>query len=161
MASVAVDNALGSGVARFRRRRWLPETIPWVTFTTPEVGQIGLTEAQAAGVKGARVSELAMGSVDRAVAVDATEGFIKLIAGPRPVTRSLGGGRLLGATVVGERAGELLGELTLMASTAMFVGRLAQVPHAYPTWSSALGQAASQFFTDAVTGATARSPRAG
>ena len=41
MASVAVDNALGSGMARFRRRRWLPETIPWVTFTTPEVGQIG------------------------------------------------------------------------------------------------------------------------
>jgi pyruvate/2-oxoglutarate dehydrogenase complex dihydrolipoamide dehydrogenase (E3) component len=160
MAQVAVSNALGVGMARFRKQTWRTEHVPWVTFTTPEVGQVGWTEAQAADVKGARVATLSMGEVDRAVATGRTHGFIKLIAAPRPIVGNLGGGKLIGATVVADRAGELVGELALAVRTSMFVGRLAQTVHPYPTWSMAISQAATQFFTDAFTGKSARPPAA-
>ena len=55
------------------------------------------------------------------------------------------GGRLVGATVVGERAGELISELSLLAQVGAFTGRLAQAIHPYPTWSMALQQTAAQF----------------
>lgn len=48
-----------------------------------------------------------------------------------------GGGRILGATVVAERGGELVHEAALAMQTRMFTGRLAQAVHAYPTWSMA------------------------
>jgi pyruvate/2-oxoglutarate dehydrogenase complex dihydrolipoamide dehydrogenase (E3) component len=158
MASVAVDNALGSGTARLRKRVWDPAAIGWVTFTDPEVAQIGVTEAEAVAIKGARVSEVSMNEVDRAIAVGRTDGFIKLIAAPRKIIGNAGGGRLIGATVVAERAGELAGELALACGTGMFTGRLAQAVHPYPTWSMAVSQAASQFFTDAYSGRRARKP---
>jgi pyruvate/2-oxoglutarate dehydrogenase complex dihydrolipoamide dehydrogenase (E3) component len=159
MAALAVDNALRAGAARVRPQRFDPVSVPSVTFTSPEVGQVGITEARATRLRGARVAELPMGHVDRARAADRTEGFVKLIAVPRRIVGNLGGGRLLGATVVGERAGELASELALAHRTGMFVGRLAQVVHPYPTWSTAISQAATQFFTDAFTGMSARPPR--
>ena len=100
-----------------------------------------------------------MAELDRAIAVGKTDGFIKLIAGPRRGLRNAGGGRLLGATVVADRAGELLGELGLAARTNMFVGRLVQTIHAYPTWSLGIAQTASQFFTDTISGSGARPAR--
>ncbi len=95
---------------------------------------------------GARVAFLPMSGVDRALAADRTEGFVKLIAGPRGVLGESGGGRLLGATIVAPRAGEMVHEVVLAMSTKMFTGRLAQAVHAYPTWSTAIRQAAAQFF---------------
>ena len=159
MAEVAVSNALGGGLARLRKRVWEPRHVPWVTFTSPEVGQLGVTEAQATEVRGARVATIDASQIDRAVAAGRTEGFIKLIAGPRRVGGSIGGGRLIGATVVADRAGELISELALAARTGMFVGRLAQTAHPYPAWSMGIQQAATQFFTDAFTGRSARPPR--
>jgi len=87
-----------------------------------------------------------MSEVDRAVIADATTGFVKLIAGPRRILGNTGGGRLLGATVVARRAGELINELALARATGMFTGRLAQTAHAYPGWSLAIQQTAAQFF---------------
>ena len=58
----------------------------------------------------------------------------------------LAGGRLVGATVVALTGGELIHEAALAMQTNMFVGRLAQTTHAYPTWSMAIQQAALQFF---------------
>jgi pyruvate/2-oxoglutarate dehydrogenase complex dihydrolipoamide dehydrogenase (E3) component len=116
-------------------------------FTDPEVAQAGLTEEQAAArVPGARVAYLPMREVDRAVTAGRTEGFIKIIAGPRRITGSLGGGRVLGATIVASRAGEMIGELALAMRTGMFTGRLAQTTHVYPAWSLGIQQAAAQFF---------------
>ncbi|MGH9104804.1 MAG: NAD(P)/FAD-dependent oxidoreductase, partial [Acidimicrobiales bacterium] len=89
---------------------------------------------------------VAMADVDRAVTAGRTEGFVKLIAGPRPLLRDVGGGRLLGATIVCPRAGEMVHEVARAMHTNMFTGRLAQAVHAYPTWSTALRQAAAQFF---------------
>jgi pyruvate/2-oxoglutarate dehydrogenase complex dihydrolipoamide dehydrogenase (E3) component len=84
-----------------------------------------------------------------------TRGFVKLIAGPRRLLRNAGGGRLLGATVVAPTGGELIHEAALAMRTRMFTGRLAQTTHAYPTWSTAIQQAAAQFFFE-LDGRTAR-----
>lgn len=139
--SLAATNALSPlPVLRFR-----PEFVPWVTFTNPEVAHVGLTEAEAVR-HGARVAYLPMDEVDRAIAADRTRGFVKLIVGPRFGLRNLGGGRLLGATIVAERAGEMLQEIVLAMRSSMFPARLALTIHPYPTWSTAVQQAAAQFF---------------
>jgi pyruvate/2-oxoglutarate dehydrogenase complex dihydrolipoamide dehydrogenase (E3) component len=144
MGRLAARNAL--------RRRWSPpgafdtSATPWVVFTSPEVAQVGLTEAQAASHRGARVACLPMREADRAITAGRTEGFIKIIAGPRQGLGNTGGGRVLGATVVAARAGEMIHEPALAMRTGMFTGRLAQTVHAYPTWSLAIQQAAAQFF---------------
>jgi len=144
MALVAVRNAL-SPWSKLRRRRFDPSTVPWVTFTSPEVGRVGMTEAEAVD-HGGRVAYLPMSELDRAVAVGETRGFVKLIAGPRALLRDTAGGRLLGATTVASVGGELVHEVALAMQTNAFTGRLAQTVHAYPTWSMAVQQAAAQFF---------------
>jgi pyruvate/2-oxoglutarate dehydrogenase complex dihydrolipoamide dehydrogenase (E3) component len=144
MGRIAARNAL-----RKHRpaERFSTAGIPWAVFTDPEVAQAGLTEEQAAArVPGARVACLPMSEVDRAVTAGRTEGFIKIIAGPRLLTRGLGGGRVLGATIVAPRAGDTIGEIALAMRAGMFTGRLAQATRAYPTWSLAVQQAAAQFF---------------
>jgi pyruvate/2-oxoglutarate dehydrogenase complex dihydrolipoamide dehydrogenase (E3) component len=141
MGRIAAGNALGR-----RRRRYDAGLIASVVFTEPEVASIGPTVAELKGRH--RVARLPMTAVDRAVAARATDGFVQLVAGPRPILRNLGGGRLLAATIVAERAGELISEAALAVQTGMFVGRLAQTVHPYPTWSTALRQAAAQFFME-------------
>lgn len=137
--------AVGNALSRFRHQRFDGAAIPWVTFTDPEVGRVGMTEAGASAHRG-RVAYLPLAEVDRAVTAGATRGFIKLIAGPRRVLGSVGGGQVLGATIVAERGGELSDEVALAMRTRMFAGRLAQTVHAYPTWSWALQKAAAQLF---------------
>jgi pyruvate/2-oxoglutarate dehydrogenase complex dihydrolipoamide dehydrogenase (E3) component len=156
MGRLAARNAL--------RRPWSPPgtfktaAIPWVVFTDPEVAQVGLTEAEAATHAGARVAWLPVREADRAVTAGRTEGFVKIIAGRRGVLGNAGGGRVLGATIVAARAGEVIHEPALAMRTGMFTGRLAQVTHAYPTWSLAIQQAAAQFFGE-FGGRTARNAR--
>lgn len=146
MGWIAAANAL-SKVARVRRFRFSTAAIPWATFTSPEVGRVGLTEAEAAGrYPGARVAFLPFEHVDRALATGHTDGFVKLIAVPRRVIGHLAGGRLVGATVVGPTGGDVVHEAALAVQTRMLVGRLAQTTHAYPTWAATVQQAALQFF---------------
>lgn len=144
MARIAVHNAL-SRSARLSRQRFDPAPIPWVTFTTPEVARVGMTETEAAAHHG-RVAHLPLDAVDRAIVTGATAGFVKVIAGPRRGLGNLGGGRILGATIVAPTAGEMIHEPALAMRAGMFTGRLAQTTHAYPTWSTAVQQAAAQFF---------------
>jgi pyruvate/2-oxoglutarate dehydrogenase complex dihydrolipoamide dehydrogenase (E3) component len=155
MGFVAARNALGP--RRRRRQRFDPTLIPWVTFTAPEVGRVGMTEADASE-RGGRVAYLPLDAVDRAITSGDTRGFVKLIAGPRRLLRNAGGGRLLGATVVAPTGGELIHEAALAMRTRMFTGRLAQTTHAYPTWSTAIQQAAAQFFFE-LDGRSARPAR--
>jgi pyruvate/2-oxoglutarate dehydrogenase complex dihydrolipoamide dehydrogenase (E3) component len=154
MGRLAVGNALRKGVRGRFRTSW----IPWVTLTSPEVARIGMTEAEAAG-HGGRVAELPMSEMDRAITDGQTDGFVKLISGPKPLTRSLYGGQVLGATIVAPRAGEMIHEIALVMRTKAFTGRLAQTVHAYPTWSYAIQKAAGQFF-GVVEGREARPARA-
>ncbi len=160
MGWVAACNAL-SKVARVRSFRFDPTNVPWATFTSPEVGRVGLTEDEAAEVHPrARVAYLPLEHVDRAVAVGAEHGFVKLIAAPKLGLGHLGGGRLVGATVVAPTGGDLIHEAALAMQTNMLVGRLAQTTHAYPTWAMGMQQAALQFFGP-VSGLRARPVRTG
>lgn len=146
MGFVAANNATRASLlrpaAKIDRR-----VVPRVTFTDPEVASAGMTESEAASV-GGRVAEVRFDHVDRAITSGQEAGFVKLIAGPRPVLRSVGGGQLLSATIVGPRAGEMVAEVALAMRTHAFTGRLAQTIHAHPTWSMAVQQAATGFFFD-------------
>ncbi len=156
MAFIAVRNAL-SPWSRLRKQTFDAATVPWATFTAPEVGRVGMSEAESVD-HGGRVAYLPITEVDRAVATGQMAGFIKLIAGPRPVLRGAGGGRLLGATAVAAIGGELVHEVALAMRTKMFTGRLAQAVHTYPTWSMAIQKAAAQFFFE-IEGREARPAR--
>jgi pyruvate/2-oxoglutarate dehydrogenase complex dihydrolipoamide dehydrogenase (E3) component len=150
MGRVAGGNAVGRVPLAFREK-----FVPWVTFTDPEVARVGLSEAQAADThKGARVVELPMTELDRARTADRTDGFVKIVVGPRKLVGNLAGGRILGATIVAERAGEMIAEVVLAMRTGMFPARLGQTSHAYPTWSGGVQQAVGQLF-----GIGGRSPR--
>ncbi len=139
--------AAGNALSRLPYRRFHDEWMPTVTFTDPEVARVGLTEAEAAG-RGARVAYLPMAEVDRAVTSGRTDGYVKLVVGPRSGTRHLAGGRLLGAIVVAARAGEMIALPTLVLRTGMLPARLALTTQAYPTWTTAVQQAAAQLFIE-------------
>jgi len=129
----AVRNALLPGHAR-----GLPEAVPEITFTVPEVAHVGFTEEAARARFGAQVqaSSMELARVDRAVSEDDTIGLVKLIAHRN--------GRVLGATIVGERAGESLAEVGLALSTQMTLSALAASIHPYPTYNSAIQLLATQ-----------------
>lgn len=152
MGRLAAANALGRGPRGRFREDWIPQVI----FTDPEVARVGAVEADAPSRS--RVAYLPLAEVDRAVVADRTDGYVKIIAGPRPVVRRLGGGRVIGATVVAARAGEMIAEVALAMRIRAFAGRLAQTAHAYPTWSHGVQKAAAQFFGE-IEGRRARPPR--
>ncbi len=154
MGRLAAANALGRGPRGRFREDWIPQVI----FTDPEVARVGAVEADADAPSRSRVAYLPLAEVDRAVVADRTDGYVKIIAGPRPVVRQLGGGRVIGATVVAPRAGEMIAEVALAMRTGAFAGRLAQTAHAYPTWSHGVQKAAAQFFGE-IEGRQARPPR--
>jgi pyruvate/2-oxoglutarate dehydrogenase complex dihydrolipoamide dehydrogenase (E3) component len=87
-----------------------------------------------------------MSRVDRARLLGEPIGFVKLVTAGRRAVGRLGGGEVVGAHIVGPRAGELLHEVVLAMQSRAFAGRMAQAIHAYPTTSMAVQQAASQLF---------------
>jgi len=156
MGRIVAGNALRT---RGRGTRFDDRIVPRVTFTSPEVAQVGITEAAAVGMKGVLVAQLPFDTVDRAIISGMEQGFVKILAGPRPLLGKAFGGRVIGATIVAPRAGEMIHELALAMRTNCFTGRIAQTIHAYPTWSMAVRQAAAQFFME-VDGRRARPPHA-
>jgi pyruvate/2-oxoglutarate dehydrogenase complex dihydrolipoamide dehydrogenase (E3) component len=114
-----------------------PNPMAWVTFTDPEVAQVGLTEEAARARHGDRVvvSRWNLNHIDRAKCDDDEDGFIKIVTD--------GGGRLLGATIVAARAGELSGEISLAVAHGLTIGDVSTAVHAYPTYATALQQMAS------------------
>lgn len=142
MGRVAAGNAFSRIPSSFRET-----AVPWVTFTAPEVARVGLTEDHAARQRrGARVVEMPMAEVDRAKTAQRTEGFVKIVVAPRKLLGNTAGGQIVGATIVADRAGEMLAEVVLAMRTKMFARRLAQTTHAYPTWSMAVQETMSQLF---------------
>ena len=117
------------------RRRVDHERLPWVTFTDPEVAHVGLTAAQARERFGddARVRTASHEDVDRAVATGQRSGSATLIGD--------GKGRIVGATVVGPRAGETIGEVVAWMAGGAKVDRITQTTHAYPTWNDDIAEA--------------------
>lgn len=139
--SVAGRNAAGGRAKRDER------VVPWVTFLDPEIAHVGLTEEQArAEGREVRVAAFPMGHVDRARILGRPHGFVKLVTRRRRLIGWIGGGELVGAQIVGPRAGELIQECALAMQTRAFAGRLTQTIHAYPVMSVGVQQAAAQFF---------------
>ena len=132
----AVRNALLPGSAR-----GTPTVLPEVTFTVPEVAQVGLTEAQARERFGedVRAASTDLQRVDRAVTEGDRIGFIKLVAHRD--------GRFLGASIMAERGGEVIAEVTLAMATGLKIGDLAAAIHPYPTYSSAVELLAASLAT--------------
>ena len=99
-----------------------------------------------------------MSANDRALAANATEGFVRLIARPAKFTKHRAGGKLIGATVVGGSAGEMINEVALMMRMNAYGFRLAQTVRAYPSWSTVMQKAAARWFYE-YEGESARPPR--
>lgn len=146
MGLVAVSNALG----KVAYRRFSTRSIPFVTYTDPEIGRVGMTEAEAHERWGsdAKVVELPMSAVDRAIVEDRTEGHVKLIAAPGRILGHRAGGQLVGVTIASPHAGELVHELSLAMRLRIPPAAIALSTHAYPTWGMAVQQAASGFFLE-------------
>jgi pyruvate/2-oxoglutarate dehydrogenase complex dihydrolipoamide dehydrogenase (E3) component len=100
--------------------------LPVAVYTSPEVARVGLTEEEARRGGDVTVITKQLHDVDRAVVEDEEDGFAKVI---------LDGGRIVGATLVSEHAGELIHELALAMKLGAGVGALSSLVHAYPTLS--------------------------
>jgi pyruvate/2-oxoglutarate dehydrogenase complex dihydrolipoamide dehydrogenase (E3) component len=102
------------------------KAVPWVTYTEPELAQVGMTEAQAVARGGATVLRWPFHENDRAQAERDTEGMAKAV-----VDR---GGRILGAGIVGPHAGELIQPWCLAIAQGLKIGAMAQAILPYPTF---------------------------
>ncbi len=127
MARIVIQNALFMG-----RKRASALTIPWCTYTDPEVAHVGLTQADAAAA-GLAVTTFTqpMRENDRALLDGDEAGFVR-------VHVAAGGDRIVGATIVARHAGEMLAELTLAMTAGIGLSRLASTIHSYPTQADAI-----------------------
>ena len=109
-----------------------PRAMPRVTFTSPEVARVGLTERQARQTHGDKLHTgvLPLARIDRAVSEDDTRGFIKLLASST--------GQIVGATLVGERASEAVAEVVMAIDRGIQLEQVAGVVHPYPTYAIGL-----------------------
>jgi pyruvate/2-oxoglutarate dehydrogenase complex dihydrolipoamide dehydrogenase (E3) component len=118
--------------------------IPWVTYTDPELAHVGMTEEQAREKhKHIRVLRWPYAENDRAQAEHATQGMIKVVTAKR--------GRILGATIVGEHAGELIQLWVMAMSKKMKIGAITSIVFAYPTLSEISKRAAYQYYAPSLT----------
>ncbi|RED48016.1 dihydrolipoyl dehydrogenase family protein [Aestuariispira insulae] len=116
--------------------------VPWVSYTDPELAQVGLTEQQAIQKLGSgkvTILRWSYGENDRARAEKATDGFAKVLTDPK--------GRILGATIVGKQAGELISLWTLAIQQKMKIGAMAGLIIPYPTLSEVSKRAAGSYYT--------------
>jgi pyruvate/2-oxoglutarate dehydrogenase complex dihydrolipoamide dehydrogenase (E3) component len=134
LARIAIQNALVLGRARASAL-----TIPWCTYTDPEIAHVGLSEKQAQE-QGIAIDTFVqpLADVDRAVLDGETEGFVK-------VHVRQGTDRLVGATVVARHAGEMISELTLALVGGLGLRTLARTIHPYPTQAEAIKKVADAY----------------
>ena len=133
-ARIVIRNALFFG-----RDRMSALTVPWCTYTDPEVGHVGLNEVEARE-RGIAVTTFVQEfrDVDRAVLDGEVSGFVK-------VHVRQGKDQIVGATIVARHAGEMLSELTLAIARGVGLGALATVIHPYPTQAEAIKKIADAF----------------
>jgi pyruvate/2-oxoglutarate dehydrogenase complex dihydrolipoamide dehydrogenase (E3) component len=115
--------------------------LPRVTYTDPEIAQVGLTEAEArdAGHADLRIHRWPLSENDRAIAEGRPEGLVKLVVTAK--------GRLLGAGILAPRAGEMAGMYGLMIGRRLPLSALASLVLPYPTLSEGGKRAAGEFYT--------------
>jgi pyruvate/2-oxoglutarate dehydrogenase complex dihydrolipoamide dehydrogenase (E3) component len=115
----------------FKRLRVNTKAIPQATFIDPEIARVGLNEreAQAQGIA-YEVTRFDLAGLDRAIADGAARGFVKVLTAP-------GKDRILGATIVGAQAAELLAEYVLAMQHGLGLGKILGTVHSYPTLAEA------------------------
>jgi pyruvate/2-oxoglutarate dehydrogenase complex dihydrolipoamide dehydrogenase (E3) component len=133
-ARIVVQNALFAG-----RRRLSTLTIPWCTYTDPEIAHVGLyvREARAQDIP-VKTFTIPMHEVDRAIADGEETGFVKVHVRERT-------DRILGATIVARHAGEMINEITLAMVAGIGLRTVARVIHSYPTQAEAIKKAADAY----------------
>lgn len=133
-ARIVVQNALFLG-----RRRLSALTIPWCTYTDPEIAHVGLyvREAREKSIP-VKTFTILMHDVDRAVIDGEDEGFVKIHVRE-------GTDRILGATVVARHAGEMINGLSLAISSGIGLRAVARVIHTHPTQAAAIKMAADAY----------------
>jgi pyruvate/2-oxoglutarate dehydrogenase complex dihydrolipoamide dehydrogenase (E3) component len=114
-----------------RRFRADYSVIPWATFTDPEVARVGLneTEAKERNIP-YEVTRYGIEDLDRAIAEGTAHGFVKVLTEP-------GRDRILGATIVGEHAGELIIEFITAMKNGIGLNKILGTIHIYPTLAEA------------------------
>ncbi len=134
LARIVIQNTLFVGRAKASAL-----TVPWCTYTDPEIAHVGLYEheAEKQGIA-IQTFQQEMGQVDRAVLEGDTEGFVK-------IHTQAGKDTILGATIVTRHAGEMISELTLAMVGGLGLGTLARTIHAYPTQAEAIKRAADAY----------------
>jgi pyruvate/2-oxoglutarate dehydrogenase complex dihydrolipoamide dehydrogenase (E3) component len=131
MARLVVQNALFFGRAKASAL-----VMPWCTYTSPEIAHVGLYErdARERGIE-VDTTTVSLEDLDRAVLDGSAEGFVR-------VHLKKGTDRILGATVVAENAGDIIGELALATTAGVGLGKIAQTIHPYPTQGEVVKKAA-------------------
>ena len=124
---------------QFKRFKVDYRVLPWVTFTSPEVARVGLSEAEAKE-KGIayEVTRYDLGDLDRAITESEDYGFIKVLTQP-------GKDKILGAVVVGMHGGEILAEFTLAMKHGLGLNKILGTIHPYPTWNESAKAAAGEW----------------
>jgi len=132
----AAVNALFDPIKKFRADY---RVIPWATFVDPEVARVGLNELEAAE-KGVphEVTTYGLDDLDRAIADSATHGFVRVLTVP-------GKDRILGVTIVGEHAGDLIAEYVLAMKHGIGLNKILGTIHIYPTLAEANKYAAGRW----------------
>jgi len=133
-ARIVIQNALFSG-----RKKISALTIPWCTYTDPEVAHVGMTEKDIKE-KGLNIKTIMIpfNEVDRAILDGEEDGFLKVYI-------KKGSDKILGATIVARHAGEMIGEIALAISAKVGLKKLATVIHPYPTQAEAIKKAADEY----------------
>lgn len=140
MARLAIRNALFLG--RDQCSRLL---VPWATFTDPEIAHVGLYESdlQERGIEHTTYTRH-FHDVDRAILEGETAGFVKIHV-------KKGSDKILGATIVGPHAGDMISEITVAMQADVGLGRLANMIHPYPTTAEAIRQCGDAYNRTRVT----------
>ncbi len=133
-ARIVIQNALFWG-----RRKLSALTIPWSTYTDPEIAHVGMSEKEAA-TRGIEVDVYRrdIKETDRGAADGVGDGFVKILA-------AKGSDKILGGTIVAEDAGNILNAITLAMTHKIGLGKLGNVIHPYPTQAEAVKQAADAY----------------
>lgn len=113
--------------------------LPWTTFTDPEVARVGLSESEAKDQAiHVEVTRFDLAELDRAIADGSTAGFVKVLTVPSK-------DKILGVTIVGEHAGDLLAEYVLAMRHGLGLNKILSTIHTYPTLAEANKYAAGQW----------------
>lgn len=134
MARTVIQNALFPGRAKFSSL-----TIPWATYTSPELAHVGLSEQSATDSETEIDTWIQpLDGVDRSILEGHTNGFVK-------VHTRKGSDKIVGATVVAENAGDMISEITLAMTQGIGLGKIASVVHPYPTTADAIRKLGDQY----------------